>query len=240
MCTPSSTTILLHIKCYLQRRIVAYLSRTLNQIIQQFIEGIKQTTLLEFIAVVTGISSVFYSRKENILVYPVGMVSTIIYIYLSLKGQLLGEASVNIYYTIMSVWGWWLWSKRNQQHEKVLLISNSSSKEWVYQMLFFAAFYVGIFMALTYLKRDFAPGAIPWADAFASATAYTGMWLMAKKKVESWIWWIATNFASVPLYFVKGYVFTSFQYVVLLVLAILGLTEWQKKVREQQVDIVIK
>ncbi len=168
------------------------------------------------------------------------MVSTIIYIYLSLKGQLLGEASVNIYYTIMSIWGWWLWGRRNQQHEKVLLISNSNKKEWLQQLLFFAVFYVGIYMALTYLKRDFAQGAIPWADGFASATAYTGMWLMARKKVESWIWWIATNIASVPLYFVKGYVFTSFQYMVLLALAVLGLMEWQKKVKEQQVVTAIK
>lgn len=212
----------------------------MTDILQQFIEGIKATTLLEFIAVVTGITSVFFSRKENILVYPVGMISTTIYIYISLEGQLLGEASVNVYYTIMSIWGWWLWGRRNQQHEKVLLISNSTTKEWGMQLLFFATFYVGIFAALTYLKRDFAPGAIPWADAFASATAYTGMWLMAKKKVESWWWWIFTDAASVPLYFAKGYVFTSFQYLFLTILAVFGLLAWQKKVREQQVNLVIK
>ena len=209
-------------------------------IFQQFIEGIKATTPLEFIAVVFGIASVFFSRKENILVYPVGMVSTVIYIYISLKGQLLGEASVNVYYTIMSIWGWWLWGRRNQQHKKVLLVSSSNAKEWSQQLLFFVAFYIGIFAALTYLKRDFAQGAIPWADAFASATAYTGMWLMAKKKVESWWWWILTNVASIPLYFVKGYVFTSFQYMVLLVLAVLGLLEWKKKAEEQQVNIAVK
>jgi nicotinamide mononucleotide transporter len=211
-----------------------------TDIFQLFIEGIKATTLREAIAVVFGIASVFFSRKESIWVYPVGMVSTIIYIYISLEGQLLGEASVNIYYTIMSIYGWWLWARRNQQHEKILLISESNTKEWMQQLLFFAAFYIGIFASLTYLKKDFAPGAIPWADAFASATAYTGMWLMAKKKVESWWWWIFTNVASIPLYFVKGYVFTSFQYIVLLVLAVLGLMEWKKKVQEQQVNMVVK
>ena len=86
-----------------------------------------------------------------------------------------------------------------------------------------------IFFSLTYLKTNFAPEAIPWADAFASATAYTGMWLMAKKKVESWIWWILTNIASIPLYFVKGYAFTSVQFLVLLVLAIAGLKSWNEK-----------
>ena len=212
----------------------------MQTIFQQFIDGLKGTTFLEFIAVVTGIASVFYSRKENILVYPVGMISTIIYIYISIKGQLLGEASVKLYYTVMSIYGWWLWSKRNQQQEKILHISGSTAKQWMQQILFFAAFYIVIFAALTYLKRDFAPGAIPWADAFASATAYTGMWLMAKKKLESWWWWILTNIASIPLYFSKGYVFTSFQYLVLLILAVSGLIEWKRKIALQKMVLVVK
>ena len=88
-----------------------------------------------------------------------------------------------------------------------------------------------MFGSLTWLKQDFAPLAIPWADAFASATAYTGMWLMTKKKVESWHWWIATNCASIPLYFVKHYVFTSVYYLVLLIIAIAGLLEWSKRAK---------
>lgn len=201
----------------------------MQEIIDQFIAGLRQTTLLEFVAVVAGIASVFFSRKENILVYPVGLVNTVIYIYLSMKGHLYGEASVNFYYTVMSIYGWIIWAKRDQQHEHVLHISYSSAKEWRHQLLFFAAFYIAIFSALTWLQKEFAPEAIPWADAFASATAYTGMWLMARKKVESWYWWIATNVASIPLYFVKGYVFTSVQYLVLLVLAVAGLVEWGRK-----------
>ncbi|MEO6583719.1 MAG: nicotinamide mononucleotide transporter family protein, partial [Ferruginibacter sp.] len=94
---------------------------------------------------------------------------------------------------------------------------------------FFLFFYVSLFFILTYLQQRYFPGAIPWADAFASATAYTGMWLMARKKVESWWWWIATNMASIPLYYVKSLVFTSVYYVVLLVLAVAGLIAWQKK-----------
>ena len=82
---------------------------------------------------------------------------------------------------------------------------------------------------LSYLKKNFAPEALPWADAFASATAYTGMWLMTKKKVESWYWWIATNIASIPLYFAKQYVFTSVYYLILLLMAVFGLIEWRKR-----------
>jgi len=192
----------------------------------------QHTTLLEYIAVFFGIASVWYSRKENILVYPVGLVNTIIYVYISIKGSLLGEASVNFYYTIMSIYGWILWAKKNQQHQHVVLITRSDKNEWLRQLLFFATFYIAIFCALTHLKKDFATGAIPWADAFASATAFTGMWLMARKKVESWYWWIATNLASIPLYFVKHYVFTSIYYIILLIMAFWGLKEWMRKSNE--------
>jgi nicotinamide mononucleotide transporter len=206
----------------------------METIVQQFIDGMRQTSLLEYIAVFAGIASVWFSKKENILVYPIGLINTVIYIYLSMKGHLLGEASVNFYYTVMSIYGWFLWTRRNEKREHKLHISFSNQRDWINQLLFFVIFYVGIYFALQYLKTDFAPGAIPWADAFASASAYTGMWLMTRKKVESWIWWIITNIASIPLYFVKGYVFTSVYYFVLLILAIYGLIEWRKKAAHPQ------
>jgi len=199
---------------------------------QQFITGIQQTSWYEFVAVIAGVVSVWFSRKENILVYPIGLINTTIYIFISFKYHLLGEASVNFYYTIMSIYGWFLWSKKDKHNKKsVLQITYSTKREWVWQLLFFGSFYIVIFFVLTLAKKSFAEGAIPWADAFASATAYTGMWLMAKKKVESWWWWIATNIASIPLYFVKSLVFTSFQYLLLLILAIAGLYSWILKAK---------
>lgn len=208
---------------------------SLSEIWHQFVEGMQQTGWLEYIAVFAGIASVWYSRLENIWVYPTGLINTTFYVYLSLKGELLGEATVNLYYTIMSIYGWFLWTRKNNKAEHVVQVTFSNKRWWLYQLLFFAAFYIVIFESLTFLKKDFAPGAIPWADAFASATAFTGMWLMTKKKVESWYWWLATNMASIPLYFVKQYVFTSVYYVVLLVMAVFGLLEWMKRAKDNQV-----
>ncbi|WP_460685051.1 nicotinamide riboside transporter PnuC [Niabella aquatica] len=201
----------------------------IQEISDQFITGLKATSIPEYIAVFAGIASVWYSKKENILVYPTGLLNTIIYIWLSFKYHLLGEASVNFYYTVMNIYGWFLWTRRDEKQQHIVTIRFSSSKEWSVHVLFFAFFYTGIFFALSYLKKDFAPGAIPWVDALASASAFTGMWLMAKKKVESWYWWIITNICGMPLYFVKGLVFTSVYYFVLLLLAIGGLMEWSKK-----------
>ena len=209
---------------------------SLTDIYQQFIADMHNTTWYENLAVFAGIASVWYSRAENILVYPVGLINTIIYIFISVKGNLLGEATVNLYYTIMSIIGWYMWMKKNTGKEVALHVTSSNKKEWIQQIAFFLFFYISIFIALTYFKNAFFEGVIPWADAFASATAFTGMWLMTKKKVESWYWWIATNIASIPLYFVKHYVFTSVYYIVLLVMAISGLLEWRKSVLKRNVS----
>ena len=202
-------------------------------ILHQLVEGLQQTRWYEFIAVVFGIVSVWLNKKENILVYPIGLVNTILYIFISIKGHLIGEASVNLYYTVVSVYGWILWAKRDTANKPILQITFSSKKEWLQQVIFFAFFYVAIYICLSFLKNEFYPGALPAADAFASATAFTGMWLTARKKIESWYWYIATNIASIPLYFVKGLVFTSFYYLVLLILAVAGLTEWIKRAQKK-------
>ena len=207
----------------------------MSSLLESIYNGLVQTTWIEAIAVISGIVSVWYSRKENILVFPTGLLNTTIYIYLSLKGHLLGEASVNLYYTIMSLYGWYLWTRKNQTNQEFILqITNSNTKERIQQFLFFAAVYAIIYFALVYLRKSFAPEAIPWADALASASAYTAMWLMAKKKVESWFWWVLTNIASIPLYFIKGYTFTSVQFIVLLILAIAGWIEWSKKANTEK------
>lgn len=204
----------------------------LEEIIEAFLTGMRQTTWLEYIAVFAGVASVWFSRKEHILVYPVGLINTIIYIYLSFKFHLPGEASVNFYYTVMSIYGWYMWMKKDQQREPVLHVTWSDKKMWAYQLLFFVFAYCAIYFSLVYLKDHFFEGAIPLADAFASATAFTGMWLMTRKKVESWYWWIATNISSIPLYFVKGLVFTSVYYIVLLFMAVWGFVEWKERAKK--------
>jgi len=191
----------------------------------QFIAGIKNTTWQEFVAVVFGIASVLYSRKENILVFPTGIVSTVLYTWFCFFWwNLYAEGSLNFYYTAMSIYGWWVWSKQKNGTLEVP-ISINTKKDW----LFAAAFFIISFLLLYIILKNYTTSDVPLADSFASATAYTGMWQMARKKVENWIWWILTNIVSIPLYFYKGAVFTSFQYVVLLILAILGLIEWNKK-----------
>ena len=199
---------------------------TLPEIYQHFLEGLKATTLLEFIAVVFGIVSVLYSRKENILVYPTGIINTVLFTWFCFNWWgLYAEGSLNFYYTVMSIYGWILWSRKKGGDKKPLAITASSKKEWAFSIGFFVVCWGVLYCILS----GYTKSTVPFADAFASAAAYTGMLLMARKKLENWLWWILTNIASIPLYFYKGAVFTSFQYLVFFVLAIMGYITWKKK-----------
>lgn len=191
---------------------------------QALIDGLLNTSWLEFTAVTFGIISVLFSRMENIWVYPTGIVNTSIFIYLSVVAGLYAEAGVNLYYTVMSIIGWVLWSKKSDG-STTLQITRSSGSEWRKTLAFFFLCWGGLYGILT----KFTDSTVPLADAFASASAYTAMWLMARKKLENWVWWILTNIASIPLYFTKGLVFTSFQYLVFLILAVGGYIEWRKR-----------
>jgi nicotinamide mononucleotide transporter len=194
--------------------------------------NLQQSTLLEVIAVIAGILSVYFSRKENILVYPVGLINTIFYVYLSFRYHLPGEAVVNFYYTVMSFFGWWQWARRDSARQKIVHIRFEKGGERIYHLLFFFCIFLASFFSIKYLKGIFFEGAIPLPDALASAAAFTGMYLMTRKVVESWYWWILTNIISIPLYYVKGLALTSVYYGVLLVLAIFGLVEWRRKAKE--------
>jgi nicotinamide mononucleotide transporter len=196
----------------------------LEEIYRQFVEGMRNTTWPEYVAVFFGIISVIFSRKENILVYPTGIINTVLYTWFCFSWWgLYAEGSLNFYYTIMSLYGWYVWSQKKEG--VVLPITFNTKKDWTICGIFFLISW-GI---LYYVLKTYTDSAVPWGDSFASAAAYTGMWQMTRKKVENWIWWIITNMASIPLYFYKKASFTSVQYVVFLILAIMGYIEWRKK-----------
>jgi len=198
----------------------------LQEILHQFIVGLKNTSWLEYTAVFFGIASVLFSRKENILVYPTGIINTVLYTWFCFKWwNLYAEGSLNFYYTVMSLYGWYVWSRKKEGN--VIAITFNNRKDWIISISFFIISWI----VLYYVLKNHTNSTVPWADSFASASAYTGMWQMARKKVENWVWWIITNFVSIPLYFYKHAVFTSIQYVVFLILAIMGLITWVKKTK---------
>jgi nicotinamide mononucleotide transporter len=186
---------------------------------------------LEITAVVFGIISVLFARKNNILVYPTGLISTLIFIYILYNFKLYGEFIINIYYSVMSFLGWYLWSRRNNGQEE-FPISIMNSKDYKISAIIFIA--TLLFIAFIYHFFDKFTDLTAYVDAFTTALFFVGMWLMAKRKIENWIVWIIADIISVPLYFYKGLTVSSLQFIVFTIIAVLGYIEWktflQKKI----------
>ena len=180
---------------------------------------------LELIAVVFGVISVLFARKNNILVYPTGLVSTILYVYILFEFQLYGDLIINFYYTIMSFLGWYLWSK-TKDGEDEFPISTINRKEILVSTLIFTITLT--FVALVYHFFDKFTDWTAYVDALTTGLFFVGMWLMAKRKIENWILWIIADAISIPLYFYKGLTFSSFQFILFTIIAILGYKEWKR------------
>ena len=231
----------------------------MNEIINFFTEPYQSAStiniLLELIAGIFGVASVLYAKKENILVFPTGIISTVIYVYLLSKWDLYGDLIINIYYTIMSIYGWYMWSKiiDNEKHHIPISRTNKIDKLKAFGIFLFTSIFVIIVYryynvmpnnlnfneSINYAYLNMTSGSLenfrkitPFLDTFTTGIFFAGMWLMANKKIENWTFWIAGNIVSIPLYFIKGYGFTGIQYTIFLVLAIQGYLEWKKRLNK--------
>lgn len=185
------------------------------------------TSFLEIIAVVFGVSSVWFSKKENILVYPTGIVSVLIYTYLCFIIGLYADVAIQIFYFGMSIYGWINWSKKDIKLNE-LPISQLSVLNLVY-----AFFSMGLlWLIFWFVLNNLTDSTVPIIDACTTAICFVGMWLMAWKKIENWIFWIVANLISIPLYWHKGLPLTSVQFILLTVLAVAGFIEWRKKIKK--------
>ena len=180
---------------------------------------------LEFLAFSFGIISVIYAKKENILVYPTGIICTVITVYILYKAQYFGDMMMNIYYSLMSIYGWWNWS-RIENDKYLLKITRFSKND-----LGLTVFLFLLTVTITYAVYTFNLTEIKipnYIDMFTSGIFFTAMWLMANKKLESWVFWIIGDIITVPLYSYRGLGMLSLQYIIFTILAIQGYIEWKK------------
>lgn len=189
-------------------------------------DGIAQVSWPEGVAVFFGIASVIYSIRKHIWVFPTGMISTLIYVYICLQFKLYADMGINAYYFSMSVYGWYWWSR--PQKEQAELAVTWLDRTGIFQSI---ALFIGSYAVLSLVLSNLTDSDVPYWDSFTTSSAFVGMWLMAKKKVENWIAWIITDIASVPLYFYKDLLLTSFQFLFFTVLAVIGLFAWIKAVK---------
>ena len=187
--------------------------------------------VLELVAGAFTIASVVYSKKNNVLVFPTGMICTAIFVYLLLKWGLLGDMIINGYYFIMSIYGWHLWT-RKKDGKTVIPISKTTKKQHLISLGIFIITFVFVF--IVYAAFDKFNHWTSYLDTLTTGIFFVGMWLMAKRKIENWIYWIIGDIITVPLYFYKGLTFSSILYFVLTIIAIYGYLAWKKNLNKIQ------
>ena len=187
--------------------------------------------IVEIIAVIFGLLSVWYAKKANILVYPTGIVSVLIYVYITFYAQLYADMGINAFYFVMSIYGWIMWTRKVDE-SKQRPITFSDKKDYIISAAMFVFSIFFILFLLKYFKADdeaYWSTGIPYIDVFTTSIFIVAMWQMAMKKVENWIFWIIGDVISVPLYYYKDLHFTSIQFMVFLIIAVMGYFEWKRK-----------
>ena len=201
------------------------MSHIFNFLFEQYNSYDSQDVFLEITAVIFGFASVWYSKKNNILVFPTGLISTSIFVYLLFKWHLIGDMMINGYYFVMSLYGWYIWTRKIDSAH-VTPISKTTKQEQLLGSIIFIATLFLVF--LVYQFFDMWIGWVAYVDTLTTALFFVGMWLMAKRKIEHWIFWIVADIISVPLYFYKGLTFSSLQYLGFTIIAIFGFLAWKK------------
>jgi len=201
----------------------------MDSVVNFFIESYSNTSyimiFLEMIAVLFGIISVVYAKKENILVYPTGIICTVITVYILYKAEYFGDMMMNIYYSSMSIFGWWNWTRYKDDNTRII-ITYTNYRERLIASLFFL-----ITIIITYSVYLINSSTIyleNYIDIFTSGIFFVAMWFMANKKIESWIFWIVGDLITIPLYAYRGLGMLSLQYLIFTILAIQGYNQWKK------------
>ncbi|WP_405268783.1 nicotinamide riboside transporter PnuC [Cellulophaga sp. Ld12] len=201
------------------------MSPIFNFFFEQYAQYETHHIVLEIVAVIFGLLSVVFSKQNNILVYPTGMISTAIFVYLLVIWGLLGDMMINVYYFIMSVYGWYVWTRKVDNEHTTPISKTTVEEHKIAAIIFFSTI---VFVFVVYQIFDKWTSWTAYVDTVTTAIFFVGMWLMAKRKVENWLYWIIGDIISVPLYFYKGFTFTSLQYLIFTFIAIFGYAAWKK------------
>lgn len=202
----------------------------MHQLLQLFIEQIKGTTPLEWIAVTMGVAEVLLARINNVWLYPTGIIGTVLGIYLLLNVHLYGESLLNVYYVVMSFYGWYYWIKKKDEPPVKVTWSNRS--EWIITLsitfIGWAILYAILNHGFVFWKFNFPPSNVPIWDAFVSSSAWAGMWLLARRKIENWVLLNLSNIFAVPLLFYKHLPLFGFLTIFLFIIGVWGFIDWVK------------
>ena len=200
------------------------MNEILNFLFQQYGSYSQVDIGLEIFAVFFGFISVWFSKNNNVLVFPTGLINTSIFVYLLFKWELLGDMIINAYYFVVSIYGWYYWTRKNSNNDYTPISKVNYNDQ---KIILVISILSAIFVSLMYTVFNKWSGLVSYIDIITTSIFFAGMWLMARRKIESWIFWIIGDIISTPLYLYKGLTFTSFQYFIFTFIAIAGYYKWK-------------
>jgi len=183
-----------------------------------------QTSLLELFAVACGLASVWFMKKENILVYPLGILNVLIYVYICYSEGLYAYAGINVFYAGMSAYGWVNWLRKDDHQERIRITRLTNQA-----IVFYVFLIIALGALLWFGLKTYTDSELPFWDAATTSVYVIAMWLLARKKIEHWLLWIAGDTVSVGLFGFLGLYFSAFQFLVFTIIAVLGFREWNQK-----------
>ena len=195
---------------------------TLNEWLELFNQELKNIDAIQIGVLVFGVSEVLLARANNILLYPAGIIATVLALFSLYTAGLYAECLLHGYYLVMSVYGWWYWSKR--KHEPPVAVTFANRYDWIVT----TCFVVGGTWLLFFVLSNYTDSEVPVWDAWISATGWAGMWLLARRKVENWLLLNISNAFAVPLLFIKGLPLMALLTVFLFIVACIGYVDWRK------------
>ena len=200
------------------------MNEILNFLFQQYGSYSQVDIGLEIFAVFFGFLSVWFSKNNNVLVFPTGLINTSIFVYLLFKWELLGDMIINAYYFVVSIYGWYYWTRKNSNNDYTPISKVNYNDQ---KIILVISILSAIFVSLMYTVFNKWSGLVSYIDILTTSIFFAAMWLMARRKIESWIFWIIGDIISIPLYLYKGLTFTSFQYFIFTFIAIAGYYKWK-------------
>lgn len=189
-------------------------------------QQIGETDAIQWIAIVLSVAEVLLARVNNIWLYPTGIVATFLSILILFEAGLYAESLLNGYYVVMSGYGWWYWIQKKDQPP--VKISYCNKKEWTIVL----CIALGGSGLLYFLLHRFTPSTVPLWDAWVSATAWAGMWLLARRKIENWVLLNISNAFAIPLLLYKQLPLYAGLTVFLFIVAVQGYFKWRKIIKE--------
>ena len=181
---------------------------------------------IELLGAILGIAYIFFSIKQSILTWPVGLLTSVLYVWVFFVSKLYADMGLQVYYVVISIYGWYEWLRGNQSnHSEPIQVSRLSMK------LGFSLSIVSLFLFLLiwFILKNYTDSPVPMADAFATALSIVATWMLARKILEHWLVWIFVDAFSIGLFWYKDLLPTVILFVVYTVMAYVGYREWKRE-----------